>query len=123
LVQKQKSKLARNWSSNFKHLAIVSLQTRAKILLAAGFSTFRLDIQTWISWASDIEIKQFRNQNSSTRIRLQLSWRIQSQIKSFWRTKSGRKLVGRNGSLDLIWKLTMSSIPIWLRVWHKNNNP
>jgi hypothetical protein len=110
--KKKSFKVARNWSSNFKHLAIVSLQTWAKILLATGFSTFRLGIQTWISWASDIKIKWFRNQNSSTRTGLQLLWRIQSKIKSFWRTKSGRKLDGRNGSLDLIWKLTMPNIPI-----------
>jgi hypothetical protein len=43
-------KLACNWSSNFKHLAIVSLQTRAKqILLEAGIPAFTLDIQTRIS--------------------------------------------------------------------------
>jgi hypothetical protein len=42
-------KLAWNWSSNFKHLAIVSLQTRAKILLTTGFPAVTLDIQTGIS--------------------------------------------------------------------------
>jgi len=41
-------KLACNWSSNFKHLAIMSLQIWAKILLAAGIPTFMLDIQTGI---------------------------------------------------------------------------
>jgi len=38
-------KLACNWSSIFKHLAIVSLQTRAKILLAAGIPAFTLDFK------------------------------------------------------------------------------
>jgi len=42
-------KLACNWSSNFKHLAIVSLQTWANILLAVGIPTFTLNIQTGIS--------------------------------------------------------------------------
>ena len=46
---KKSFKLACNWSSNFKHLAIVSLQTWAKILLLAGIPTFTLDIQTRIS--------------------------------------------------------------------------
>jgi hypothetical protein len=44
LVQKG-FKLACNWSSIFKHLAIVSLQTRAKILLAAGIPAFTLDFK------------------------------------------------------------------------------
>jgi len=60
LVQKRGFKLACNWSSNFKHLAIVSLQTRAKNLLTAGFTAFTLDIQTGISWTSKIEIKRFK---------------------------------------------------------------
>jgi hypothetical protein len=42
-------KLACNLSSNFKHLAIVSLQTRAKILLTTRIPAFTLDIQTGIS--------------------------------------------------------------------------
>jgi len=42
-------KLACNWSSNFKHLTIVSLQTQAKILLAAGIHAFTIDIETGIS--------------------------------------------------------------------------
>ena len=58
-------------------------RTWAKILLAAGISTFTLDIQTGISWASDIEIKQFKSPNSSTCPGLQLWWRIQIEIKSF----------------------------------------
>ena len=50
LGPKKGFKLACNWSSIFKHLAIVSLQTRAKkILLMAGISTSTLDIQTGIS--------------------------------------------------------------------------
>ena len=50
LGPKKGFKLACNWSSIFKHLAIVSLQTWAKtILLAAGISTSTLDIQTRIS--------------------------------------------------------------------------
>jgi len=59
-------------------------------------------MQTGISWASDIEIKQFKNQNSSTRIRLQLSWRIKNEINSFWITETGCNLVGKKGSPDLI---------------------
>ena len=51
-------------------------------LLAAEFSTFTLDIQMGISWAFDIEIKQFKSPNSSTCLGLQLWWRIQSEIKS-----------------------------------------
>jgi len=47
--KKKKFKLACNWFSNFKHLAIVSLQTWAKILLAAEIPAFTLDIQTRIS--------------------------------------------------------------------------
>jgi hypothetical protein len=48
-------------------------KTRVGILLAAGFSAFTLDIQMRISWASNIEIKRFKNPNSSTRTGLQLS--------------------------------------------------
>ena len=86
LIQKR-FKLACNWSSNFKHLAIVSLQTWAKILLTAGIPAFILDIQMGISWASDIEIKRFKSPNTSTCLRLQLWWRIQSEINSFWITE------------------------------------
>jgi hypothetical protein len=46
-------------------------------------STSSLDIQMWISWAFDIEIKWFKNSNSSTHVGLQLSWRIRGEIKSF----------------------------------------
>jgi hypothetical protein len=65
----------------------MSLQTRAKILLAAGIPAFTLDIQTGISWASDIEFKWFESSNSSTCPGLQLWWRIQSEINSFWITE------------------------------------
>jgi len=51
------------------------------------FPAFLLDIQMGIYWASDIEIKRFKSSNSSTHTRLQLSWRIQSEKKSFWRTE------------------------------------
>jgi hypothetical protein len=61
----------------------VSLQTWAKILLVAGIPAFTLDIQTGISWASDIEIKRFESSNSSMRLGLQLWWRSQREIKSF----------------------------------------
>ena len=44
---------------------------------------FHARFQTWISWASNIEIKQFKSLNSSTCLRLQLWWRIQSEKKSF----------------------------------------
>ena len=37
---------------------------------------FTLDIQTRISWASDIEIKQFKSPNLSTCPRLQLWWGV-----------------------------------------------
>jgi len=43
-----------------------------------------LDIQMGISWAFDIEIKRFESPNSSTCPGLQLWWRIQSEINSFW---------------------------------------
>jgi len=46
-----------------------------------------LDIQTGISWAFDIEIKRFKSPYSSTRPGLQLWWRIQSEINSFWITE------------------------------------
>jgi len=49
LGPKKGFKLAWNWPSNFKHLAIVSLQTRAKILFAIGILAFTVDIQTKIS--------------------------------------------------------------------------
>jgi hypothetical protein len=42
-----------------------------------------LDIQTGISWASDIEIKWFKSLKLSTRPGLQLWWRSWSEIKSF----------------------------------------
>jgi hypothetical protein len=88
LVKKKKSfKLACNWFSNFKHLAIVSLQTWAKIFLAAEIPAFTLDIQTRMSWASDIKIKQFKSPNSSTCPGLHLWWRIRSEINSFWITE------------------------------------
>ena len=108
------------WEKIWSHLDLEwDLQTRARILLAAGFSIFTLDIQNEISWASVIEIRQFKNPNSSTNPGLQLSWRTPSQIMFFKRTEYGRNWVGWNGSLDMIQKLMVSSIPIWLRVWHK----
>jgi hypothetical protein len=54
-----------------------------KIILAAGIPAFTLDIQTGISWASDIEIKRFKSPNLSTRLGLQLWWRSRREIKSF----------------------------------------
>ena len=63
------------------------LRTWAKILFAAGIPAFTLNIQTGISWASDIEIKRFNSQNSSKYPRLQLWWRIQGEINSFWITE------------------------------------
>jgi len=47
----------------------------------------KLDIQTGISWAFDIEIKRFKSSNSSTFPGLQLWWRIQTEINSFWITE------------------------------------
>jgi hypothetical protein len=44
---------------------------------------FHARFQTWISWASHIEIKQFKSPNSSMRPRLQLWWRSRREIKSF----------------------------------------
>jgi hypothetical protein len=59
---------------NPTHLDLESdMQTRVRNLLAAGFFTFTLDIQTGISWAFAIEIRQFRNSNSSIYLGLQLS--------------------------------------------------
>jgi hypothetical protein len=58
------------------------------------------DIQTGISWASDIEIKWFKSPNSSTRLGLQLWWRSRSEIKSFYKTETGSNLVGQK-VLDL----------------------
>ena len=75
-----------------------------------------------ISWASDIKIKQFKNPKLSTRLGLQLWWRSRSEIKSFYRTESSSDLVGPKGSPGLIQKLTMSSVPIWLRLLTKNKN-
>ena len=99
------------------------LRSQVRILLATWFCAFTLNNQMRISWVFDTEIRRFKNPNLSTHTGLQLSWRIQSEINSFWRTKSGLNLVGKKGSPDLIQKLTMPSIPIWLRVWHKNNGP
>jgi hypothetical protein len=44
---------------------------------------FHARFQTGLSWACDIEIKQFKSPNSSTCPRLQIWWRSQSEIKSF----------------------------------------
>jgi hypothetical protein len=63
---------------------------------------FHARFQTGISWVSDIKIKQFKISYSSTCLRLQLWWRIQSKIKSFWITESGRNLVGQKESPGLI---------------------
>jgi len=63
---------------------------------------FHARFQKEISWASDIEIKKFKSSNSSMCPRLQLWWRIRSEIKSFWITESGRNLVGQKGSPGLI---------------------
>ena len=53
------------WAKFRSHLDLESdLQTRAKNLLAAGFSAFTLDIQTGISCTYDIKIKRFKNPNS-----------------------------------------------------------
>jgi len=98
-------------------------KTRAGTFLATGFSTFSLDIHMVISWASDIKIRKFKNPNSSTHTGLQLLWRIQSEINSFWRTEFDRNLVGQKNFLIWFRKLTMPNIPIWLRVCHKNNEP
>ena len=78
---------------------------------------FLISIQTLISWVSNIKIKRFKNPNSSMRVGLQLSRKIQGEIKSFYRTESGRNLVGKKNDL-LIWfkNWRMLSIPIWLRV-------
>ena len=55
------------WEKFRSHLDLESdLQTRDKIFLIAWSSTFTLDIQTGISWVSDIEIRRFKNPNSST---------------------------------------------------------
>ena len=62
-------------------------RTWAKTLLAARNPFSTLDIQTGISWAFDIKIKRFKNPNSSTCPGLQLWWRIQSEINSFWITE------------------------------------
>ena len=48
---------------------------------------FHARFQTGISWASDIEINQFKIPNSSMCLGLQLWWRIQSEINSFWITE------------------------------------
>ena len=63
------------------------LRTWAKILFAAGIPAFTLNIQMGISWASDIKIKRFKSPDSSTCPRLQLWWRIQGEINSFWITE------------------------------------
>ena len=68
--------------------------------------TFLLDFQTWISLASDIKIKRFKSPNSSTHVGLQLLWRIQGERKLFYKTESGRNLVGKNGLLIWLKKLT-----------------
>jgi hypothetical protein len=67
---------------------------------------FSLDIQTRISWVSDIKIKRLENPNSSTHVGLQFSWRIQGEIKVFYRIESSRNLVGKKWSPDQIQKLT-----------------
>ena len=64
--------------------------------------SFSLDIQTWISRASNIEIERFKNQNSSMRVGIQLSRRIKGKIKLFYRTESGCNLVDKKNGL-LIW--------------------
>jgi len=48
--------------------------------------------------------------------------RSRSEIKSFVRTESSSNLVGQKGSPILIQKLTMPSVPIWLRAWNKNKS-
>ena len=55
-------------------------KTWVKILLAAEFSTFTSDIQTGISRAPDIEIKQFESLNSPIRSGLRLSRRIPGEL-------------------------------------------
>jgi hypothetical protein len=77
-----------------------------------------LDIQTRISWASDIKIKWFKSPNSSTRLGLKLWWRSRSEIKSFYRTETGSNLVGQK-----VLDLTILSIQIWLRICSKKNDP
>jgi hypothetical protein len=76
----------------------------AKSFLRQNFR-FLISIQTRISWASDIEIKRFESLILSMCVELQLSWRIQGEIKSFYRTKSGRNLVGKKWSPNLIQKI------------------
>ena len=43
-----------------------------RIIPATRFSSFTLDIQMQLTWDFDIQIKQFKTQNSSTRARLKL---------------------------------------------------
>ena len=73
--------------------------------------------------SSDIEIKWYKSTNSSMRLGLKLWCKSQSEIKSFYRTKSSSNLVGRkgiSGSNSKNWR--MLRILIWLRVWTKNKN-
>ena len=55
---------------------------------------------TRISWVSDIKIWWFKNPNSFIPIGLQLSGSIQSEKKSFWRTKITRNLLGQKDLLS-----------------------
>jgi len=96
------------WS---KKILRISPANWGYILPAAEFSALMLDIQMGISWASDIEIKWFKSPNSSTRLRLKLWWRSQSEIKSFYRTETGSNLVGQKESSGLTQKLTNAENP------------
>ena len=101
-----------------KKILRISPANLGYILPAAEFSALTLDIQMGISWASDIEIKWFKSSNSSTRLGLQLWWRSQSEIKSFYKTETDSNLVGQK-----VLDLTILSIQIWLRICSKKNDP
>ena len=69
-----------------------------KVTLAVGFAGFMLDIKAVISCDSDIQIGPFNTPNSYTQSVIQISWRTQSGIKSFWWTKSSCNLLGQHYS-------------------------
>ena len=82
----EKSKFV--WASNW------NCKVRLESYLQLDFSVHILNIQMDISEASDIEIRSFKNPNSSTHPRLQLLCRVQGQKRSistrkFWCKKEG----------------------------------
>ena len=70
----------------------------------------RLDIETQISWASAFQIARFKIPESSIRVGLQLSWRVQRETKPGFINRICRNLLVKNRArLDIETRISWAS--------------